>query len=136
MIEQYLKPLYEDKDAKKKVLQKYWILEVRMTNICFFLKKLRSSFIQVKDGLKELKNSYALSFMLVNSMWIAAIFMLQNNQVCLAQDIQPLSSGCAEHHLAFWTNFQQHHIWKHTDTRTGAASAKNKNLNLNYCTQC
>jgi len=82
MIEQYLKPLYEDKDAKKKV----------------------------KDGLKELKNSYALSFMLVNSMWIAAIFMLQNNQVCLAQDIQPLSSGCAEHHLAFWTNFQQHHI--------------------------
>jgi len=91
MIEQYLKPLYEDKDAKKKV----------------------------KDGLKELKNSYALSFMLVNSMWIAAIFMLQNNQVCLAQDIQPLSSGCAEHHLAFWTNFQQHHIRKHTDTRTG-----------------
>ena len=136
MIEQYLKPLYEDKDAKKKVLQKYWILEVRMTNICFFLKKLRSSFIQVKDGLKELKNSYALSFMLVNSMWIAAIFMLQNNQVCSAQDIQPLSSGCAEHHLAFWTNFQQHHIRKHTDTRTGAASAKNKNLNLNYCTQC
>ena len=73
--------------------------------------------------------------MLVNSMWIAAIFMLQNNQVCLAQDIQPLSSGCAEHHLAFWTNFQQHHIRKHTDTRTGAASATHKNLNLNDCTQ-
>ena len=48
----------------------------------FYLSKLLLSLIQVKDGLKELKNSYALSFMLVNSMWIAAIFMLQNNQVC------------------------------------------------------
>ena len=32
MIEQYLKPLYEDKDAKKKVPQKYCSLEVPMTN--------------------------------------------------------------------------------------------------------
>jgi len=55
MIEQYLKPLYEDKDAKKKV----------------------------KEGLKELKNKYSLMFMLVNSMWIAAIFMLQNSQDAL-----------------------------------------------------
>merc|ERR1719285_697081 len=52
MIEEYLKPLEENKDEKKKV----------------------------KEGLKDLKNSIALSFMLLNSMWVAAIFMLQDHQ--------------------------------------------------------
>ena len=35
----------------------------------------------MKEGLKDLRNSIALSFILVNSMWVAAVFMLQDHQV-------------------------------------------------------
>ena len=67
MIEKYLKPLYENKDDKKKVT--YSI--PHYTN--FILLN------QVKEGLKELKDSIALAFILLNSMWVAMIFMLQAN---------------------------------------------------------
>ena len=85
-------------------------------------KHILSFVIQVKDGLRELKNSYALTFILVNAMWIAAIFMLQNNQVFLLGSTylkKPPYLGRTEHQMAPWTNLQQHHIWKPNDTRTG-----------------
>ena len=58
MIEQYLKPLYEDKDAKKKVLQKYWILEVRMTIIyVFFLRIRRKTPLLVHSGQRRFEGA-------------------------------------------------------------------------------
>jgi len=49
MIKEYLLPLDEDKEEKKKI----------------------------SEGLKELKNGISLSFMLLNVMWVTAIYMLQ-----------------------------------------------------------
>jgi len=49
MINEYLKPLDEDKEEKKKI----------------------------SEGLRELKNGVSLSFMLMNVMWVTAIYMLQ-----------------------------------------------------------
>ena len=51
MIDKYLKPLDEDKEQKKKA----------------------------QEDLKELKNSVSLGFVLINVMWVTAIFMLQAN---------------------------------------------------------
>lgn len=51
MIDKYLKPLDEDKEQKKKA----------------------------QEELKELKNSVSLGFVLINVMWVTAIFMLQAN---------------------------------------------------------
>ena len=49
MIKEYLLPLDENKEEKKKI----------------------------SEGLKELKNGVSLSFMLLNVMWVTAIYMLQ-----------------------------------------------------------
>ena len=51
MIEKYLKPLDENKEQKKKA----------------------------QEELRELKNSVSLGFVLINVMWVTAIFMLQAN---------------------------------------------------------
>ena len=51
MIDKYLKPLDEDKDQKKRV----------------------------EEGLKELKNAVSMGFVLINVLWVTAIFMLQSN---------------------------------------------------------
>merc|ERR1719300_351234 len=51
MIKEYLLPLDENKEEKKKAQQE----------------------------LKEFKNSMSLAFVLLNSMWVTAIFMLQSN---------------------------------------------------------
>ena len=51
MIDKYLKPLDEDKDQKKRV----------------------------EEGLRELKNAVSMGFVLINVLWVTAIFMLQSN---------------------------------------------------------
>ena len=51
MIAKYLKPLDEDKDQKKRV----------------------------EEGLRELKNAVSMGFVLINVLWVTAIFMLQTN---------------------------------------------------------
>ena len=34
----------------------------------------------IRQGLYELKNKYAGGFIMINAMWVAAIFMLQKHQ--------------------------------------------------------
>ena len=34
----------------------------------------------IRQGLYELKNKYASGFIMINAMWVAAIFMLQKHQ--------------------------------------------------------
>ena len=36
--------------------------------------------LKIRQGLYELKNKYAGSFIMINAMWVAAIFMLQKHQ--------------------------------------------------------
>jgi len=55
LIDKYLKPLSANKDEKKKTM----------------------------EGLRELKNGVALSFILLNVMWVTAIYMLQANKETL-----------------------------------------------------
>ena len=35
---------------------------------------------KIREDLKKLKNQYASGFVLINAMWVAAIFMLQKHQ--------------------------------------------------------
>jgi len=52
LIEEYLKPLDENKEEKKRV----------------------------QEDLKELKNQMVLSFLILNSIWVIAIFLFQQNK--------------------------------------------------------
>ena len=52
MIEKYLKPLDKNPEKEK----------------------------QVSEGLKELKNQMAFSFLMINCIWVVAIFLLQANK--------------------------------------------------------
>ena len=36
--------------------------------------------LKIRQGLYELKNKYASGFIMINAMWVAAIFMLQKHQ--------------------------------------------------------
>lgn len=51
-IEQYLKPLNEDKEEKKRI----------------------------SEGLKDLRNQMVMSFLILNSIWVVTIFLLQQNK--------------------------------------------------------